>query len=225
MNRSLVDVALRKTPADVAADLGRALPGEILRGHVEHHPRIAEALAGGWRHILIVRDPRDSVVSLLHWWKRHEAIDTWPFRLFHRLTEDSDRLRFLIEGWDSDLVPHDWPRDVDFPDVGRRFEAYAGWVREPACLVVRFEDLVEAETAVEARKTIARHLRPDLDAEALERVLGRMADSADPGRSKTFRRGTTGAWRGHLGGSLGERFDQLAGPLAVELGYGPARER
>lgn len=220
VHRGLVDDRLRKSPGDVVADLDGALPGEILRGHVEHHPAIAERLAReDWRHLLVLRDPRDALVSLMHWWKRHAEIDTWPFRLYRTLATDEDRLRFLIEGWDSDLVPADWPREVDFPDVATRYRAFAGWLAEPACLVVRFEDLTDAAGRGAALRAIARHLRPDLRAGELDAVLARMERAADPGRSKTFRRGTTGEWRRHLAGPLAERFDQLAGSLLEESGY------
>ncbi len=220
VNRSLVDPELRKSPEIVVRDLERALPGEVLRGHVEHHPRIAAALSGdGWRHLLILRDPRDAVVSLLHWWKRHDEIDTWPFRLFQTLASDEDRLRFLIEGWDSDLVPRDWPRDVDFPDVADRFRAYAGWMRDPDCVVVRFEDLVDSQARPAAQRAIAAHLRPDLAEADLKPILDRMERGADPSRSKTFRRGARGEWRRHLTGPLEDRFQEVAGSLLEETGY------
>ncbi|HUP20585.1 MAG TPA: sulfotransferase domain-containing protein, partial [Gemmatimonadota bacterium] len=222
LNRSRVDEKLRRQPEDVVGDMERALPAEIVMGHVEHHPEIAAALQEmEIRHLLIIRDPQDVVVSLLHWWKRHDEIDAWPFRLFRALSTDEDRLRFLIEGWKSEVVPEDWPRDVDFPDLAMRYQAYRGWWRDPACRIVRFEDLTDESQRPRVQREIAAFLRPGMPAAEVDAALERMEERADPSRSRTFRRGTPGAGRRYLTGSLGERFDEVAGALVQELGYEP----
>jgi len=219
--RALVDEEARATLESVRQELGVCLPGEVYLGHVEADPEVMALIRDRFTTLFVYRDPRDVVVSLLHWWNRDPSStwsepDSWPFRYFHALGSDGERLSFLIGGWPSDPGPG-FPSDVDFPDVGTRVAAFAGWVDEPSCLPVRFEELRGG--GAEVLRPIARHLYPRASDTRVERLVVAMGAGSDPTRSSTFRRGGSGGWRDEFGPEHIESMKRHAGQVLIDLGY------
>jgi hypothetical protein len=217
LSRALVDA--RSDALDVAAGtIAGCRRGEVIRGHVGYTPGIAALIRDhGVRHTLIVRDPRDVVVSNLHWWQRNPGVDTWPLRHFTTLGDDRRRLELLVRGWDPVAPPPGVPAGVRYPDIGTRLGEYLGWFEDPGCLVVRFEDLTGEARLGEYRR-IAAHVAPHL---VVEQVLDVMAAGADPARSKTFRSGGSGGWRSTLPDDLAAEIVERAAPFLTAAGYEP----
>ena len=219
-SRSRVDINRSSTLSSVKQDLGKCHPGELLHGHVEAAPDISEFLtAHQFKTSFIYRDPRDVVVSLLYWWHRYVDIDTWPYRYFHALSTDDERLRFLIEGWPQDSLLPGYPSRVDFPDIGARFGAFEPWMRDANCLSVQFEALRAQETREGVCRQIIQHIFGDVDRTTMEAMVRRMLAGADPRSSMTFRRGLGGEWRDLFKPYHYEAFKRCAGGLLVRLGY------
>ncbi len=222
--RSLVAADDRPTRESAVAELRVCLPGEAFLGHVEAEPELMAYIdRRGFKTLFIYRDPRDVLVSLLHWWKRNPADtwqepDSWPFRYFHALESDDDRLAFLIEGWPSSPKTG-FPKGVDFPNIATRYGAFTPWIDEPSCLAVRFEDLRDPELSLEAMRGIARHLYPASSVRRLDELVAKMRTGADPSRSRTFRQGRLGGWRDEMTDSNHDLFKQNGGRLLVDLGY------
>ena len=222
--RSLVDTAQRPTKASTIAQLRVCLPGEVFLGHVEADSEVMKFIEShGFRTLFIYRDPRDVLVSLLHWWQRDPAAtwqesDTWPFRYFCTLDSDEYRLAFLIEGWPAS-PPAGFPQDVDFPGIGERFRAFSPWIDEPSCLPIRFEELTDPKESPDVIRGIATHLYPAASEQRLGRLVVLMQIGTDPSKSYSFREGRSGGWRQVMTDRHRELFKQHAGALLVDLGY------
>ncbi len=217
LNRARVQAAKRPTLAGELETLARCLPGEICRGHLGADPQIAEFLKRErFVHLFVYRDPRDVVVSLLHWWERHQEIDAWPFRYFQSLDSAGAKLRFLIEGWPAGGVDDRFPRRCEYPDIGARFAEFVPWLSDPDCVAVRFEDLVDPRAKVESYRRIAAAVAPSAD---LDACVERMEAGSAPEGSRTFRAGRSGDWRDTFDSEHVEAMKRCAGQLLIDLGY------
>jgi hypothetical protein len=210
----------RRTPEAAAAALDRCMHAEIYRGHLAAHPLIEEVLVRrNIKHVFIYRDPRDTLVSLFHWWKREPHNAYWPYRYFHGLGTDEERMSFLIEGWPAEQ-PHDgFPGSVDFPDIGTRFSEFLPWIESDRCVAVKFEDLTDPGNARAAYGDVARHVFPHLEHRQMDVMVDRMIEGTDPTHSKTFRKGSSGEWRTAMTADQIDRCKQRAGELLIRLGY------
>lgn len=208
------------SPRAVGDRLATCLPGEIYRGHIAHHSEISDRIrSDGFRHIFIYRDPRDTIISLLHWWKLYPRPRSWPYRYFNSLPSDQDRLTFFIEGWPEDAEHRGFPANIDYPNIGARFAEFVPWLGDDHCLAVRFEDLVNEEKRLDTYARIATYLLPDAPNRLVTRAILGMTRSVDPSRSKTFRQGKSGEWRRHFSEKHVELFKHHGGPLLMILGY------
>lgn len=211
-HRGVRFLPLARHEAARAADraFGAMGGGMFASTHVAWSSELEGALAAmGVQTLLLVRDPRDVVVSFVQFAmtrRRHPQ-----HRLFASLADDEARIRTAIEGSRALGEP---------PRVLERFERMLPWAKHGAALV-RFERLVgprggggEAEQLDEIAG-IARHLGLELSPEQTRAVARRAFDPASP----TFRSGRAGDWRRRFTSGHAALFDRLAGPLLDELGY------
>ena len=170
--------------------LNRVRTGQYATAHFDFNTLLADLIVDlGFKHILVVRDPRDVAVSHMRYvvsLKRH-----YLHRYYTEvLRNDEERLAASIGGLRSDEY------GVCLPSLDTRYGAYIEWA-DRADLVVRFEDLVgpigggskEAQLAATgAIATICRRfLSPDELQGTAERVWGK--------HTATFRAGRSGTWR------------------------------
>ena len=197
---------------------------EYLRTHLTFTPEHEEVLAAhGCRVVFVLRDPRDQLVSRVHYTYDQRAYfpgleglapDELLLRLIGRDGEDHDDLLsgFLFYGGP--------PGDRDVSHVRELYELYLPWRTSPICLTVRFEDLVgpegggSAERRLAAVSAIARHCGIAATAARLQEIAGGLF-----GGTATFRVGSTGSWRSAFGPEHQRAFKAVAGDLLVELGY------
>jgi hypothetical protein len=198
--------------------LSAVAPGEIVRAHMWFDESVSKLVdEKNALHLFIYRDLRDVVVS-----EANYLSDMAPWHALHgayaKAGDLSARVMLSIRGID---LPEE---GLSEPDVGRRFEPYAAWLRMPGVVAVRFEDLVgdglgdvldRIGTAYAERATLAfDHARFVRDA---QRLMG-------SGRSHTFRRGERGGWRDVFTDEHRAAMKAVAGDLLVELGYEADRE-
>lgn len=196
----------------ILTDLERLLPGDIAYGHVHALPEAVDFLCRqGVAAYFILRDPRDVVVSHVHYVTEMEP-NHIHFRYYNEELHNFDeRLRASILGRPD--------MQALFPDIRSRFEPYLGWLQHPEILSLRFEDFItERETVV---GDILEHalqrgfpLRVGR-AEAIQRLI----DNIDPRRSPTFRSGKIGGWQKQFTQEHKRLFKDIAGDLLVRLGY------
>jgi hypothetical protein len=193
-------------------DLKRLLSGDIGYGHLHASPEIiAHLCRDAFIPYFILRDPRDVVVSHVHY-----VTDMAPTHVHHSYYKDElhnfdERLRTSILGR-SDI-------DIPFPDIRGRFQPYMGWLDQPRVLMLRFEDFIS-----QREETIAGVLDHAIQGGfplACDRdtAVAVLANSIDPQRSPTFRSGKVGGWRTQFEAEHKQLFKEVAGDLLIRLGY------
>jgi hypothetical protein len=199
------------SPAWIQNQLDALRPGDIRFGYIYYSDRFEKILCqNGWANFLIIRDPRDQIISEIYY-----AMHINPEHKLHKLLQSLDgmeaRISVLITG-----IPQGELKRVS---VYEHYEHFFGWLNKPEIHVVRFEDLVneplkQLERMLDFIKdrgfepVISRH-------QALELLLNRMS----PDKSETFREGTSGQWREHFSDKNIDQFIEITGDLLAHLGY------
>ncbi|HEY62621.1 MAG TPA: sulfotransferase domain-containing protein [Anaerolineae bacterium] len=203
------------TPREVSVilkDLKRLQPGDIAYGHIHALPElIAWMCKEGVASFFIYRDPRDVVVSHVHY-VTHMA----PNHVHHRYYQEDlknfdERLCVSITGR-ADL-------DIPFPNIQERFAPYLGWLKRPEVLSIKFEDLIDNRTEALGRivdHILARGLSIDMDRDRIVQII---SENIHPERSPTYRSGKVGRWREAFSDDNIKLFKKVSGDLLITLGY------
>jgi len=206
------DTGRQRGQAEILADLGRLLPGDIAYGHVHALPEVVEfACREGFCPYFILRDPRDVAVSHVHY-----VTDMEPNHAHHRhyaeeLHSFDERLRTSILGRPE--------VDIEFPDISARFEPYMGWLDHPEVLTLHFEEFLE-DRATALGRVFDHAVRCGFPAMVeRERAVQILGEHIDPERSPTFRSGKAGGWKDQFSKENKRLFKDVAGELLVRLGY------
>ncbi len=191
--------------------LGMLRPGDIRFGYMYASAENIEAMCRpGWVNYLIIRDPRDMVVSEIYY-----ALEINPNHLLHdhfaSLEEMESRIDTLIFGIPSG--------ELERVGVREHYERFLDWLNQVNLYVVHFESLVESPREELAR--ILDHLGDNGFQPALDReeAVSRLQEQMAPEKSVTFRKGKTGTWREHFSEANKDHFKHEAGELLVRLGY------
>ena len=208
-----------RPPQEILADLNRLLPADIAYGHLHAQPEVVSHLnQPGFATYFILRDPRDVVVSHVHYITEME-----PNHIHHRYyTEElhtfDERLRTSILGIPDPNIP--------FPDIAARFQPFLGWLDQAQVLTLRYEDFITdrdgslgkvLDHAVQAGFPLGgKKNTAQLTRQAALQVL---ADSIDPQRSPTFRSGKIGGWKAKFSDENTHLFKEISGDLLMRLGY------
>lgn len=208
---------------EIMEDLRRFLPGDIGYGHVHAFPEVMELLSGArFATYFILRDPRDVVVSHVHY-IAEMAPNHIHHRYYHEVLLDFDeRLRASIVGVPvEELMRASDGRPVyePLPDIRQRFEPYLDWLDCPAVLVLRYEEFV-ANRRQTLEQVLDHALQRGFKATvSMPEAINRLEDSIDPARSPTFRSGKIGGWKNALTQQHQELFAAVCGDLLAKLGY------
>jgi len=183
-------------------------PGQVVAAHLRFHASYPDVIArGDVRPILLIRDPRDIVVSQVHYVSKRT--DHRLHSLFEELPDVKERLRLAIAG--------DPERGV--VSIGDRLGYFAGWL--DTALVVRFEDLVgpdgggTRDRQDATLRSIYGFLGMDVDGPTLARIGARLFSTDSP----TFRSGAIGGWRRSLDPELQALFERTVGDRIRPYGY------
>ncbi|MBI2956098.1 MAG: sulfotransferase domain-containing protein [Acidobacteria bacterium] len=202
---------------EVERRLARLRPGEFVAGHIPYSEAFAELVNRlGLRTLLILRDPRDALVSL---------VDHITSRSDHRLHEyftqtlhtPEERLLASIRG----VSVRRGGKTVSLRDIGERLKSVQPWTKLAMNYTARFERLVgpagggSAEEQEEEVRHVAAHVGLSLTPEQVRQVASQVFWE----ESLTFRRGQLGSWRDHFNDEHRAAFKALAGQQLIELGY------
>lgn len=201
-----------RPPQLLARQLQQLKPGDISYGHVLAYPETVPLLTSdGIASFFIYRDPRDVVVSHVHYVTEINRQHVHHRYYAQTLSSFDQRLETSIRGLPEASNP--------FPDIRARFEPYLPWLVEEAVHSLRFENLVhQPEEAVDVILHFVRSrgfLSQISDEEAQKTLLS----GIDPRQSPTFRSGKTGAWRDAFTARHKQLFKSVAGDLLLRLGY------
>ena len=191
--------------------------GDVIMAHKRFHPRFV-------RPIVVVRDPRDMLVSFYYYENTYEHSDQ-NSPLFKYFTHDPARplaADFLAYAKVKLLeVTHPWFFYSQFLD---------SWLNRPDVCVVRYEDCL-----ADPHGQLARMMRFTGDTVDLQRIDAtveatsfkavtrekygeeRAAGQAD--NARFHRKGVAGDWQGHFNREACELLQRLEGESLRRLGY------
>lgn len=206
------DSGRQRQVAEILADLQRLKAGDIAYGHLHALPEVVRLLCQpGYAAYFILRDPRDVVVSHVHYVTEME-----PHHIHHRFYNEElhsfdERLAVSILGRPDGSIP--------FPNIQARFEPYLGWLEHPEVLVLHFEDFIQQQQTTLERVLEHAVQRGFPLQVSLPAAIQALADGINPQRSPTFRSGRVGGWRDQFSDANKHLFKQVAGELLIRLGY------
>lgn len=208
------DTGRERPAAEIVRDLQRLQPGDIAYGHVHALPEAVDFLCReGVAAYFILRDPRDVVVSHVHY-----VTEMKPDHIHHRYYHET--LRTFDERLQASILGRP-DLEIPFPDIRARFEPYLDWLDHPQVLTLRFEDFIQDREAALARVLDHATQRGFPLFVSHADAIQTLADSIDPQRSPTFRSGKVGGWRKHFTPEHVSLFKDVTGDLLVRLGYEP----
>ena len=212
---------------EILVDLERCLPGDITYGHLHAFPAVVNFLCKeGMVTYFILRDPRDVVVSHVHY-----VAEMAPNHIHHRYYHNTlktfdERVRTSIVGVSAEELSVAMGIAVHepLPNIRARFEPYLGWLECPEVLILYYEDFItqRRETIEKVfdhaiKRGFAPNLRREDAIEVLEKCI-------DPHRSPTFRSGKIGSWRDAFNQEHRRLFKQVSGSLLSQLEYEEGNE-
>ncbi len=119
----------------VGLEMDRCRSSHYVMGHVMHHPRISAALdAKGVKVVTMVRDPRAIGASAVRYFEQNKLRQSDLGE--GRFSSREELAQWLIDGGGTYGKPN------SIPPLAERCRQYLGWVDDPTCLVIRFEDLI-----------------------------------------------------------------------------------
>ncbi|WP_188151604.1 sulfotransferase domain-containing protein [Teredinibacter waterburyi] len=184
--------------------------GQFLNAHLPSHKKVIDIVdRKNIKSILMIRDPRDVVISN---YKYVNEIDiTHPtHKIISTLNDDNERLLAVIRGIDGAIASVD--------ELWRRFDY---WFNDSNTLIVKYEDLVgplgggNLKTQVYTVKNIAEHIGVNISSDEIEYIAKNIYSS----KASTFRKGTVGGWKKTFNKEHIQVFKKQSKDLLIKLGY------
>ena len=209
--RTITKEGRRNTKEEILGELENLPLGVIGWGYVEATTENVSFLTSSGRvNFFIYRDPRDMLVSQVFFaTDMHEEHGMHDY--YNSLPDFGERLKVAITGIDLD--------GLKMVSVQQRYEGVFEWLNTPGVMCIRFEDLINNRDATlhamldEVEKTGYKIPTPR------EKALSILVEAIQPRKSHTFRSGKTGGWREFFTSEHKKLFKDVAGDLAVRLGY------
>jgi len=202
---------------EVERQLAGMWEGEFAAGHIPYSDVFAGLLEKhDIKSLLILRDPRDTVVSL-HYFILSHPDGSRHFHLTQTLRRPEEQLLAVINGVETTNERG----AVHLRSIGERVASVLSWLKLPLNYTARFERLVGAQGggSEEAQQAeiagIARHVGLSLTSDQIREVGAKLFGQG----SKTFRKGQVGGWREHFRDEHKAAFKRVAGQYLIELGY------
>ncbi|WP_318618918.1 sulfotransferase domain-containing protein [Priestia megaterium] len=185
--------------------------GEFGVGHMFYSEKYAYMLKRlNLKHVFIYRDPRDVLISLIHFIPKH-WIEHPLYNDFNKsITNNKERIMTLIHGTEAK-----WP---NFDKWNRPFY---NWIGKPNTLAISFESLMNSiESRRNCMMTIVQYLwEEDSGTLPIEKIIDAMEANINPGKSRTFREGKIASWKEEFDNEIKEAFKKVAGDLLIDFGY------
>lgn len=184
------------------------------------------------KKFLLIRDPRDQVVSMTFWAEEEiknkkerflkiylKQLKGTDYMAYHHLTfkERLNKLIFegspIYDGFNPFLKTKTY-------GISNFYHAYLPWLKEPNVCLIRFENLVGAkgggsdELQYKEIQKIAKHLGVKLSDERIKQITSGLF-----GGTRTFRSGQIGGWKKCFSPEIKTNFKRVAAKLLIELGY------
>ncbi len=173
--------------------------------------------------ILILRDPRDVLISYVHWLKKHYAMDPnlgngiFPgWQNYGRWSTEEMIAQFIK------VYPTKSPEVAECTTIAEFYNLYLPWKNYPNALITSFEKLVGPQgggdtiTQENEIKKIAQFLNIRLDGAKFNALCSQLF-----GATGTFREGRIGSWKNTLTDEHKKALKAMPGfnELLINLNY------
>jgi hypothetical protein len=203
----------RRTDESTIDMIRRLAPGEIMRAHLFYADRYRQELDSlRVVHFFIYRDPRDVAVSEAHYYR---TLNRW--HRLHPAFRDAPSLESAVTLAIRGVERPDL--GVYYPDIGKRFAHYEGWIGQPNVCSVKFEELTSDNRIGRLREMIAFALRGGQPAAVIDELTRASLANISPHNSHTFRSGKSNGWRDVFTDEHRAMFKQMAGEALIRQGY------
>ncbi len=200
-------------PADILRRYMERIPGGYCySGHIPYSEVFDKLLKDlNYKHILILRDPRDILVSFIHYVVKPE----------HQLSPDfrdkllDERIELALSGGYCSLSKR------EIAGIGDAYRSILRWRLSDNCCIVKFEELVgemgggSDVLQYKTLKNICDYLELGLTDEEIFSTGRRIFDINSP----TFRKGQIASWKDELPARWQKVFNERYGDILVETGY------
>jgi tetratricopeptide (TPR) repeat protein len=191
------------------------LTNRVYVGHIEYSEDLAEKLSSIPK-IILVRDPRDNVVSYAHFMDRIAKSAFGTREEYWSKKEWDEKLSMMIFGWMNG------PGWRTYSSVLARYLSYAiSWFGSNS-IIVRYEDIIgtgmggDDRTVIKTMKSVMDFIGVQIDKE----TLGvRIREGSDTSKSGTFRMGGRGNWREEFKPQHVRQLKAVGPTLLSGLGY------
>lgn len=201
-----------RNTSEILNDLNRLQPGDTGFGHLHALPEIVRLFdRAGFCPYLMLRDPRDIVVSHVHY-----VTDMEPNHVHHRYYAEElhtfdERLRTSILGRPD--------AEVTFLNIRQRFDPFLPWLEDDHVLCLKYEDFLTHRDDM-LGKVIDHAVNTGFPlAVSKEKAVEILNGVINPAKSPTFRQGKSGGWRKQFSPENTALFKEVAGDMLIRLGY------
>lgn len=188
-------------------------PGRFLTAHLNFHPNVHAALVRmNFKILLMMRDPRDVVVSWADYIAKEENHLLYPF---FSGTDPDYRISCGIQGVSGEVT-----RTRRQPAIAELISGHTKWKTQGGAFLVRFEELI-GEKGGGSREVqqgligqLAEFLETDCDVSVIDTICDNLF-----GGTYTFNSGLIGRWRERFTEAHKALFKKEAGRFLIDLGY------
>jgi sulfotransferase 6B1 len=199
----------------LATFLKRCPEGMFVTAHSRFHPALDALIEElQFKHIFLLRDPRDIVISHVFHVKREPLHHQHKY--FKTLDNDAERIMRTIRNFRWDVV-----NGVPLRSEFDTFAGLAPWLHHRSTLVIRFEDLVGPQGGGDKEKQLAiiKRIGDFVERPLSQEQASQIGQKMYGKNSLTFRKGQRGDWRNHFTDAHRCVFKEVAGDLLINLGY------
>lgn len=202
------------------------LPNEYLITHLKYDKKYDDLLkAKNFKIIIIIRDPRDQLISRVFYTK---AVPFYPG--LQHLNFDELLSGFMGIGSSAKEKLHDLllshicypnkPTNKFISRIDHFYQEFLPWMNSSICYVTKFENLVGLKGGGSQEKqiieiiNIAKHIGLNIDNNNAKAI-----GEAIFGNTSSFREGKIGSWKKYFTPYYKQEFKKIAGRLLIKLGY------
>lgn len=156
--------------------------GAIIKGHIPFDSQFQSFVLkeNGYAVILLVRDPRDVIVSTYHYLNSMDRSHK-SYQFFKNLNKEN-RIKAILYGHENYFEP--------LKDI---YDKYLNWQSLDNCFLLKYEDLIDIKNGDLDPKNIFEELKNILDINTSDLKL--LEFLRDDSNSNTLRKGKYGEWR------------------------------